>query len=259
MTLVKTDGADAKWHPHPPGSHLVDAIVAVSLFGGVLADAPPLGAAHHPHWLPRPPVLGLCSEFVVERRVTVESQRSAEGRDEERKGGNTRGRGRGYGRWDQSRIARCGMMSCDRLLLPVHVCQSLVEGVLSNPLVSREVATPAASVGELVPSVLEQIQIKHLVQTIKHNMEKNQTNTTDSETHHFILEAASQHQRIGAVVAAAVDPAHVWPVNARLAHLNSEFPGGSNRNTRNGPIMIGRDDGAFLSSPHTGHTLQLQP
>lgn len=69
-------------------AHLVDAVVAVSLLGGVLADAPPLGAAHHPHRLPRPPVLGLGSEFVVERRVTVEGQRPAEGTEEGRKGGN---------------------------------------------------------------------------------------------------------------------------------------------------------------------------
>lgn len=151
-------------------------------------------------------------------------------------------------------------MSFDRLLLPVHVCQSLVEGVLSNPLVSREVATPAACVGELVPSVLERLklQIEHLAQEFKNNVKKQKTKRK-SETHHFVLEAASQHQRIGAVVAAAVDPAHVRPVNARLAHLNSEFPGGSNGNTGNGSIMIGRDDSAFLSSPHTGHTLQLQP
>lgn len=84
-------------------------------------------------------------------------------------------------------------------------------------------------------------------------------NHLDLETHHFILEAASQHQRIGAVVAAAVDPAYMWPVNARLAHLHSEFPGGSNRNTGNWSIMIGGNNGAFLSSPHTGHTLKLQP
>lgn len=73
--------------PRPPGSHLVDAVVAVSLLGGILADAPPLGAAHHPHRLPRPPVLGLGSEFVIERRVAVEGQCPAEGRDEGRVGG----------------------------------------------------------------------------------------------------------------------------------------------------------------------------
>lgn len=148
-------------------------------------------------------------------------------------------------------------MSFDRLLLPVHVRQSLVKGVLSNAFVSREIATPTACVGELVSSVLEQerIQVKLVVQEFKRNV----SNHSDLGTHHFVLKAASQHQRIGAVVAAAVDPAHVRPVNAGLAHLHSEFPGGSNRNTRNGSIMVGRDDGAFLSSPHTGHTLKLQP
>lgn len=149
------------------------------------------------------------------------------------------------------------MMTFDRLLLPVHVCKSLVKGVLSNALVPREVATPAACVGELVSPILKQkgLQSKHVVQEFKVNIE----NHLNSETHHFVLEATGQHQRIGAVVAATVDPAHMRPVNARLAHLHSEFPGGSNRNTGNGSIMIGGDYSAFLSSPHTGHTLKLQP
>lgn len=74
--------------------HLVDAVIAVSLFGGVFADAPPLGTAHHPNRLPCPPVLGLCSKFVIERCVAIEGKRPAEE-------GGSKGEEEGS-RWDQS-------------------------------------------------------------------------------------------------------------------------------------------------------------
>jgi len=54
-------------------SHLVDAVVAVPLLGGVFAVLAALAAAHHPHRLPLLPVLGLGSIFVVDGDVTVES------------------------------------------------------------------------------------------------------------------------------------------------------------------------------------------
>lgn len=45
----------------------------------------------------------------------------------------------------------------------------------------------------------------------------------------------------------------------RKSYLNSELPGGSNRNSGNGPVMVRRNNGALLSAPHTGHALQLHP
>lgn len=51
--------------------YLVNTVVAISLLGGVFADAAPFGAAHHSHWLSRPPVPRLCSVFVIQRRVAV--------------------------------------------------------------------------------------------------------------------------------------------------------------------------------------------
>ena len=54
--------------------HLVDAIVAVALLRGILADASSLGAPHHPHWLPRTPVPGLRPVLVVDGGVTVQRQ-----------------------------------------------------------------------------------------------------------------------------------------------------------------------------------------
>lgn len=41
------------------------------------------------------------------------------------------------------------------------------------------------------------------------------------------------------------------------ANLNSKLPSGTNRNTRNGSIVVWRNNSAFFSTPHTGHTLQL--
>lgn len=90
MVQIQSSPISSSHTSGTPGSHLVDAVVAVSLFGGVFADAPPLGAAHHPHRLPCPPVLGLGSEFVIEWCVAVEGQRPADRSEQEREGGRDR-------------------------------------------------------------------------------------------------------------------------------------------------------------------------
>lgn len=54
--------------------YLVNAIVAVPLLRCVFADASSFGATHHPHRLPRPPVSGLRSIFVIQRCVAVQGQ-----------------------------------------------------------------------------------------------------------------------------------------------------------------------------------------
>lgn len=100
------------------------------------------------------------------------------------------------------------------------MCQRLVETVLSDSLVSREVATPAASVRELIPPILR--QRSHWQPTL-HRVRSVSVPTkpplTVQLTHHFVLKAPGQHQRIGAIVAPPVDPAHMGPVHARFAHL----------------------------------------
>ena len=60
-------------------AYLVDAVVPVALLGGVLADAPALGAPHHAHRLPLSPVPRLGAVFVIERRVAVQCQRPVGG------------------------------------------------------------------------------------------------------------------------------------------------------------------------------------
>lgn len=53
-----------------------------------------------------------------------------------------------------STLERCSLRK-QTPVIPVHVCQRLVEAVLSDSLVSREVAPPAASVCELIPPILQ--------------------------------------------------------------------------------------------------------
>lgn len=55
-------------------SHLVDAVVPVTLGGGVFAVLAALDVAHHPDWLPRAPVLGLGPFAFVDGGAAVESQ-----------------------------------------------------------------------------------------------------------------------------------------------------------------------------------------
>lgn len=55
--------------------YLVDAIVAVAILRRVLAVLASLAAAHHPHRLASPPVLGLRARLVIHGRVTVQCQR----------------------------------------------------------------------------------------------------------------------------------------------------------------------------------------
>lgn len=108
-------------------------------------------------------------------------------------------------------------------VIPVHVGQGLVKWVLSDPLVSWEVPTPAACVGELIPPVLRQsteITTSH-DQVIKSKQISYEASPQGEiqTTHHFIFKAPGQHQGVGAVVTAPMDAPDMWPVNACLAHL----------------------------------------
>lgn len=54
-------------------AHLIDAIIAVALCGGVLAMFPTLHVSDHAHWLPLAPVFSLRT-FLVDWGVAIERQ-----------------------------------------------------------------------------------------------------------------------------------------------------------------------------------------
>lgn len=113
---------------------------------------------------------------------------------------------------------------------------------------------------------------------------------SDYNTHHIILITSSQNQRVGTIITPSMNTSYMWPVDARftdlenqlfhylkkiiiylfiyffnkqvtsnhicMTNLNSELPLGANRDTWDGAIVIGGNDGALLSSTNTGHSLK---
>lgn len=55
-------------------SYLVDSVISISFLGSVFTVLPTFAAAHNPDWFAILPVLCLCSNFVIDGNITVESQ-----------------------------------------------------------------------------------------------------------------------------------------------------------------------------------------
>lgn len=169
----------------------------------------------------------------------------------------------------------------DSNAVPIHVRKRLVEAVLSDPFVPGEVATPAASVRELIPSVLQRVTatayfIPSVCSKSEACLHRNRTNdpplrpqspppTPVNKSRRYSargshLHAACEHLLHSPEVADGLNSdMYIQQHFKRTSYLNSELPGGSNRNSGNGPIMVGRNNGALLSAPHAGHALQLHP
>lgn len=62
---------------HGQIAHLVNAVVAVAVFGRVLAVFASFGAAHDSHRFPSFPVFGLGAFLLIHRRVAVQSKSPA--------------------------------------------------------------------------------------------------------------------------------------------------------------------------------------
>lgn len=166
-------------------------------------------------------------------------------------------------------------------VVPIHVCKRLVKTVLSDAFVPREVATPAASVREFIPSVLQRVTATaYFIPSVcsKSQACLHRNHTKDPPLHPQSppptpVNKSRRYSARGSHLRAACEhllhsPEVTDGLNSdtciqlqfkRKSYLNSELPGGSDRDSGNGPVMVRRNNGALLSAPHTGHALQLHP
>lgn len=159
------------------------------------------------------------------------------------------------------------------------MCKRLVKTVLSDPFVPREVATPAASVRELIPSILQRATacfMPSVCSTSQACLHGDHTNhpplhpqspppTPVNKSRRYSARGSHQHAACEhllhspEVADGLNSDVFIQQHFKRESYLNSELPCGSNRNSGNGPVMVRRNNGALLSAPHAGHALQLQP